>query len=260
MAKIQTIDKTKADFNDIMEVTQNAVMSRINCHGVGKITEFDKTAQTATIQLMQLKQFANEIYTPAPLTEVPLIIYGNEQSGITLPDPTGTICLVFFLDRNIDNFILTGEMYQPETSRMHDFSDCIAITTFKTLANPIENYDENALTLYHNRIVEEIAYTAIIKNYANSLLLQVLGDENISKVNIINNSLLLQTSNDENTSKFNIASKFNMQNSSYSLATLIQNLITAIKAIVVNTSTGALLQSSKDNLDEVAQDFQGLLE
>lgn len=240
MAKIQTVDKTKADFNDIMEVSQNAIMSRLNCHSVGKVIEFDKTTQTATIQLMQLKQFANEIYTPAPLTEVPLIIYGNEQSGITLPDPTGTICLIFFLDRNIDSFIQTGEMYQPDTSRMHDYTDCIAITTFKTLVNPIEDYDENALTLYHKRIIEEIAYTAIIKNYANSLLLQVSGNENISK--------------------FNIASKFNMQNSSYSLATLIQILIEKIEAIVVNTATGALSQSSIDDLEEVKEDFQGLLE
>jgi len=240
MANIQTIDKSKADFNDIMEVSQNAVMSRLNCHGVGRIIEFDKTTQTATIQMMQLKQFANEIYIPAPLTEVPLIIYGNEQSGITLPDPTGTICLIFFLDRNIDNFILTGEMYQPDTSRMHDYSDCIAITTFKTLVNPIEDYDENALTLYHNRIIEEIAYTAIIKNYANSLLLQVSGNDNVSK--------------------FNIASKFNMQNSSYSLLTLIENLIDTIKDLTVSTSTGAVMQQTKDDLDEVKEHFQGLLE
>lgn len=239
MAKIQTIDKSKTDFNDIMEVSQNAIMSRLNCHGIGKIVEFNKTTQTATIQLMQLKQFANEIYTPAPLTEVPLIIYGNEQSGITLPDPIGAICLILFLDRNIDNFILTGEMYKPDTSRMHDYSDCVAITTFKTLVNPIENYDENALTLYHNRIIEEIAYTAIFKNYANRLLLQVSSDENISKIEITD--------------------KINIQNSSQSLATLITTLIEKIEAMTVNITTGAVTQSSIDELEAVKEDFQELL-
>lgn len=240
MAHIKHIDKTTSDFLNVLDVEQNAIFSRINCHGIGKITEFDKNTQTASIQLMQVKQFENTYYTPSLLTEVPLIIYGTENAGLTLPDPVDTICLVFFMDRNIDAFIQTGEMYAPDTARMHDFTDCIALTTFKTLANPITDYDENAITLFYTRTIEEIAYTAIIKNYANHILLQVSDDDNVSKINI--------------------AKKFIIENSDYSLGNLIQDLITTIKSIVVSTSTGAVSQSSKDDLDEVAEKFNGLFE
>lgn len=239
MAKTKHIDKTTSDFLNVLDVEQNAILSRINCHGIGRIEQYDKETQTASIQLMQVKQFENSFYTPALLTDVPLIVYGVNDAYISLPDPVGTICLVFFMDRNIDAFIQTGEMYSPDTARMHDFTDCIAITTFKTLVNPITDYDDNAITLFYTRTIEEIAYTSIIKNYANSILLQVSGNDNISKINITD--------------------KFNIQNSSYSLATLIQELITKIEAIVVNTTTGALSQSSIDDLDEVAEKFEGLL-
>lgn len=239
MGKTKHIDKTTSDLLNVLDVEQNAILSRINCHGIGRIEEFDKTTQTASIQLMQIKQFENSYYTPALLTEVPLIIYGTNDAFITLPDPVGTICIVFFMDRNIDSFIQTGEMYTPDTSRMHDFTDCIALTTFKTLLNPITSYDDKAITLSYTRTIEEIAYTSIIKNLANGILLQVSGNDNTSKINITN--------------------KFNIQNSSYSLATLVQELITTIKGIIVNTTSGALMQASIDDLDEVADKFEGLL-
>lgn len=239
MAKTKHIDKTTSDFLNVLDVEQNAILSRINCHGIGRIEQYDKTTQTASIQLMQVKQFENSFYTPALLMEVPLIIYGVNNGYISLPDPVGTICLVLFMDRNIDAFIQTGEMYSPDTARMHDFTDCVAITTFKTLVNPITDYDDKAITLFYTRTIEEIAYTSIIKNCANSILLQVSGNDNVSKINITD--------------------KFNIQNSSYSLAALIQELITKIKDIVVNTTTGALSQSSIDDLDEVAEKFEGLL-
>lgn len=47
---------------------------------------------------------------------------------------------------------------------MHDFTDCIALTTFKTLANPLGDYDINAITMeYQNsniKIKDEISMNA----------------------------------------------------------------------------------------------------
>lgn len=164
MAKVEQGQKTPITLDRLLNLTENAIMSRLNCHNVGKIISFNATNQTATIELMQVKQFKNRSIIPSLLIDVPLFIYGAGNAHITLPDPTGSICLLLFLDRNIDSFLETGEQYEPETGRMHDFSDCIALTTFKTLANPISNYDLNAITLeYQNstiKVKDEISIDA----------------------------------------------------------------------------------------------------
>ena len=124
MAKIRELHRNQVNFNDVMEIAQDAIMSRLNCHNIGRIIEFDKDTQTCTVELMQIKQFSNQLITPAPITQVPLIMLGAGGAYITMPNPVGTICLLLFLDRNMDNFMETGEQYVPDTTRMHDFTSC----------------------------------------------------------------------------------------------------------------------------------------
>lgn len=155
MANIRKIQKSQIDFNSVMELSQDSIMSRLNCHNIGKILEFNPETQMCTVELMQIKQFNNQYLTPAPITQVPLFIYGANGGHITLPDPTGSICILLFMDRDISSFLETGEQYEPYTTAMHDFSDCIALTTFKTLANPITDYDTESITLsYFNSNVK----------------------------------------------------------------------------------------------------------
>ena len=240
MARLEQIPKSEPTFNDLMIMAQNNIMARTNCHNVGRIIEFDKTTQTCTVQIMQLKQFFDKTMAAAPITDVPLIIYGMGDGFITLPDPVGSICLLFFMDRNIDAFLETGELYEPDNTRLHDFSDCIAITTFSTLNNPIENYDDTAITIAYKKLEEDVLYNAVIKNFGNSLQFKV--------------------STEDNTTQINISDKVNIQNTSQNLASLIQELITKIEGITVNTTTGAVMQTSIDALDAVAQKFTELLQ
>ena len=265
MAKIKQVYKSQVNLNDIMQISQDAIMSRLNCHGVGKILEFNSTTQTCTVQIMQLKQFANDYIEPAPITDVPLILYGANNAFITLPDPVGTICLLFFMDRNIDSFLNTGEMYAPATTRTHDFSDCIAISTFTTLNNPIQSYDSNAISIIYDKVIEEIAYTAIIKNYANSIKLNVTDsisasslDCDITNVGGVSNGILkASVTNGVNTSVLKLDNLITIQNSAQNLGTLIQTLIQTIKAITITNN--AVSTASKNSLDVVATNFAALL-
>ena len=240
MARLENIPKSQPSFNDLMIMAQNNIMARTNCHNVGKIIEFDKETQTCTVQIMQLKQFYDKTFATAPITDVPLIFYGlNGDCHITLPNPVGSTCLLFFLDRNIDAFLETGEMYEPENTRMHDFSDCIAITTFSTLNNPIESYDDTSISIFYKKVVSDVLYSSYIKNYGNSIRMRVQAEGVDSQINI--------------------ASRIRIKNSSHNLITLIDNLITAIKNLQINTNNGKVTQDSKDALDAIADDFKELL-
>lgn len=238
MGKLAGIHKEEANLSEISQLLKDSVMSNLNCHNIGRIIEFDSTTQTCTVELMQIKQFNDQAFIPAPITQVPLIIYGSDNSYITLPNPVGSICLLLFLDRNIDNFLETGEQYMPETSRMHDFTDAVALTTFKTLANPIENYDDNAITMYYKTIINEVLYEAVIKNAGNAINLKMTNGDNYSQINI--------------------ASKIKIENNNQNLYTLIGNLITAINNITITNN--AVSSASKTALNNVKTQFGELLE
>lgn len=241
--KVREIKKAPINFYDAMDISQDAIMSRLNCHNIGKIIEYDSTTQTCTVQLMVQKQFYNQIITPAPITNVPLIIYGAGNAFITLPDPVGSTCLLMFLDRNSDKFFETGEMYVPETTRTHDFTDCVAITTFSTLNNPIQDYDNTAISIINKKVESDIlTRTCDIKNFGNKLNLDFIYylANNIGKTQI------------EIEDKIKIKREYNSAVTA-DLLTIINGFIDLIKTL---TTTGNSISAvSKTALDDYKSEF-----
>lgn len=258
MAQIRSTEKAQVDFNDVMAIAQDAIMSRLNCHNIGKILEFDSATQTCTVELMQIKQYNNNFYTPAPITQVPLIILSSGTGYITMPNPVGTICLLLFLDRNFDNFMETGEQYVPETARMHDFTDCVALTTFKTLANPLQNYDENAITLFNEEITEAIQSSSYIKVYGDSIQLKTSQTQNEitleEEITMNNEGINLSSSLG---GKISIDAQIGVSNAVQDLSLLMQAFITACENITI--TNGAVSQTSKDTFDALKTQFAALL-
>lgn len=215
-------------------------MSRLNCHNIGRIVSFNTENQTVDVELMILKQFKNRTIIPPLLTEVPLIMLGAGGGHITMPDPTGTICVLLFMDRNIDNFLETGEAYAPPTSRMHDFTDCVALTTFKTLVNPLTDYDEKAVTIMNEEIIEEIKNQSYIKVYGNSVQIKTMQGEATSAA-------------------INVTDKINIENNTQNLANLIQSFLAACESITT-VNGGALTPASKQLFTNLKTQFEELLQ
>ena len=242
--ELPQIKKSQIGLNEVLSIQKDSIMESLNCHNIGRIVKFYPETQTADIQIMILKQIQGETIIPSILNNVPLIIYGAGGGHITLPDPIGTICLLFFMDRNMDSFILTNEMYAPRNPRMHDFTDCIALTTFKTLANPLTEYDEKAITIMNEEIVEEIKKTGFIKVYGGSVLIKtnIEGEEPAG-------------------AQIEVSDKINIQNTVQSLAALIQAFITACENIttVADESGGGLSPESKQLFTDLKAKFEELL-
>ena len=220
MAVINQISKATPTQLEINQLLKTNIFSNLNCHNIGRILEFDPTTQLCTVELMQIKQFGEEAYTPAPITQVPLIMLGAGNAHITMPNPVGTTCLLLFLDRNMDNFMETCEQYMPDTARMHDFTDCVALTTFKTLVDPIQNYDEQAISLLNE--------DTSLKVYPDSVEVQTTG-------------------------------KIKLANTAQNLATLMRSFLTACENITVDTNSGALSPASKQAFTNLKTQFEELL-
>lgn len=257
MAGFSSISKGDINITELFSLVKTNVMANLNCHNIGKIIEFDPTTQLCTVELQQVKQFNGIDYNPVPIVDIPLIILGVGNAYITMPDPVGTICLLLFLDRNMDAFLETGETYTPETTRMHDFTDCVALTTFKTLANPIEEYDTEAITLLNKEVTELVKNNAYIKIYPDKIeqkVTQITTDEQGEETT-------LYSSIDITSELVDITSdKFSVHNTSQNLATLIQSFLTACENITVDTNTGLLTSASKQAFTDLKTQFEELLQ
>ena len=261
------MQKTQPDYLDNLRSTKSNILSKLFAHNVGRIVKFYPDTQTADVEVLHVFEYNGVKYPSTLLSKIPVHIYGCNEAQITLPNIENTICIILTFDRNISSFMKTGEAYEPETNRKHNITDSIALTTFFTLNNPIQNYDTTAITLIYSQTISEVLYTSYIKNYANKVEINV---NNTAKVTINPTKIELDTEEvdikatqdidlkSNNGGNININSKIKIANTAYSLGTIIASLITVIKGITITGS--AVSQTSKDALDTEAAKFVALLQ
>ena len=255
------LKRGQIDLTTAVELAKNKTMATINCHNIGRIQTFYPETQTADIEIMQVKSIYNEFYNLPLLVNVPVIIYGGNNNGITLGDLTGVYCLLIFMDRNISSFLETGEIYNPDTLRMHDFSDCIALTTFKNNTNAISNYENEAINIYNNSEQS----SSFVKTYVNNVEInstQTIEQEGEETTNTSNFSVNPTSVLIENTGggQIEVNGKINIENTTQNLATLMQDFLSACANITVDTNTGALTPTSQQAFNNLATQFGELLQ
>ena len=259
------MQKSQPDFLNTIESTKNNVSANLYTHNIGRIVTFYPATQTADVELMQVKEYNGQKYSNTVLCDIPVIVYGSKDAQITLPDLTNTICLILTFDRNVSAFMKTGESYEASTSRKHNITDSIALTTFFSLNNPVQNYDNNAITLIYTAIISEIQYTSYIKNKANEVEINV---NNSSTITITPTKATIETSTIENKAdtitlksdnggQINVASLLTLKNSTTDLATVLEGLIDVIKAIKISGTT--ISDTSKNALDAYKTTIGALL-
>jgi hypothetical protein len=239
------VSKTNPTLEYTLSVVQQAVMSNLNCNNIGRIVKFYPEMFTADVELMQQKQFYNTNYATPYLVDVPIIVIGGTNSGITMPDYEGCYCHLAFMDRNIDAWYETGEAYAPDDARMHDFSDAVALVGLHSLQNPVANYEQGVLNIWNG-------------TDTSNCKLQI--KENSFNVNVV--STPPEESEDEATavnSIFTIDDKFKIANASQDLLTLITNLLTACENIAVTPNTGVITPQSKQAFTDLKTTFAELL-
>lgn len=214
--------KENIDIKDIVNLTSESVQSIINCCKIGRIIDFNSSNWSVTVEILQVMTVNNNSFIPTILSEVPLLFYGVGGASITMPNVIGQNCLLLFCDRNIDNFLLTGQRYKPDNARKHSFADAVALLTVNSFVDTPPMYDESALT---------------VNNKDNF-------------IKIYNDSIELY------------AEKIKLYNSTTTLLTLINSLIDTIKGITTEgTSTAqAIDETSKQALEELKANFGELLQ
>ena len=122
-------DIVPADLNALFGHSKRSIMADINKVSIGKITSFNSAKQTAQIELVFMRVIGTELMRYPTLVDVPCIcLQGNGgDSRVTVPITAGDTALVLFCDRDIDNWFAGADLSAPNSERLHDLSDGIAI-------------------------------------------------------------------------------------------------------------------------------------
>ena len=87
-------------------------------------------------------------YTERPLLlQVPVVTLFGGGSFLSMPITAGDTCILFFNDRDMENFIMDGGVGIPNSNRTHDISDAIAIVGIRDFQHSIAAYLTNGIRL-----------------------------------------------------------------------------------------------------------------
>lgn len=209
-----------ASINDVLEQVKSNIFSTLNCHNIGRIIEYNAETNTATIETMVLRKFYNEILQPSLIMDVPILTFGTKNARITMPNPVGCYVVLLFMDKNIDNFLETGEQHLSPTDRTHSISDCVALLTIDSSVDEQPLYDDNALTLSNKGIIEDVEYQTFIKVKPNTV---------------------------------------SIENNKQNLSDLINSFLVACEEIETVTNSGVLTADSKKKFTDLKEQFKELL-
>ena len=142
--------------SDVIDATKRDVKTTINCVQIGIIQSFNPSKQTAKIRLClkkvnEIKPDGTRIIVEHPLlVDCPVMTNFGGSAFINLPIQAGDNCIVLFNDREIDNWLFDGGVQTPQTGRVHDLSDAIAIVGIRNYQNAISNFLTDGIRLWFN--------------------------------------------------------------------------------------------------------------
>lgn len=148
-------------FSDVLEGQKRQTQLSINCVKIGTIQEFSPETQRANIsvaykQVKDILEDGTKVYQDYPLLmDCPVITLFGGVDFLSMPIQVGDSCLVFFNDNEIDQWATNGTG-SPQTFRMHDLSDGIAIVGIRSLTNSIGRYLAEGIRLSHGEGNSEI--------------------------------------------------------------------------------------------------------
>ncbi len=164
------------DLKALLDLVKVDTMLSTNCHAIGTIQSFDETKQTAQVSINYKRITYGAPETEPVLTDYPLlldcpvVVVTGGTGGITFPIAVGDTCLVFFNDRDIDNWHTSGQVMPPASLRIHSFSDAIALVGIRSLKNPISGYSASKAVFFLGTTKISLGSKIKAQNAATDLL------------------------------------------------------------------------------------------
>lgn len=171
-----------------MNAIDNAI-DALNCVKIGIVEEYYPETRTAKVNLVN-KVFIKlnsdgiqetQLYPPI----YPKIMFiGTVDNGMDYKLQTGDEVLVFFCDREITSWWLTGETSQLNDFRTHHMSDCVAIAGLRS--QPLTTITNDNLNIYSkNGIINFEGNVVINGDVTINGNIEITGDATIGGISFL---------------------------------------------------------------------------
>ena len=136
---------------DVLDLIKREVLLQTNCHAIGKITSFNASNCTvsATIaynMVFQKRDPASGTYSQVmkpypPMVDLPVFMIGGGPVYFDQPFAAGDECMIMFNDRDLMNWYAGQPVGPTATTRLHSFSDGVALVGLHNSQRPPSNPD-----------------------------------------------------------------------------------------------------------------------
>lgn len=125
---------------DLLDILKKDIFLSLNCHHLATVqsVNFEDRTLSATINYQKTYFEKNPVtgenvpvLVDYPnLVDVPFLILGGGEAGVSFPIEQGDECLILFNDRDIDNWFAGATTGPVASSRFHSLSDGLALVGF----------------------------------------------------------------------------------------------------------------------------------
>lgn len=182
--------------NDLAEFINRRmrdVASSINCCLIGEVLAIQTSNQYPTVTVGVNFQKVVKGVLPIPgligglgdqvlnypnLVQVPLFILQGGGAALTMPVQArvtsggqitsyGDMCLILFCDRDIDTWFQTGQVTPPNSERVHNINDAIALVGIQSILKTISNWNPSIASL-SDKTGERLTQSGMMVAYGGS--------------------------------------------------------------------------------------------
>lgn len=146
----QNVVTSDMNLKNLLDLFKKDLMLNFNCHALATVQSFDSSNGTVKASINYKKTFmqrqGNGSYQPIQkdyplLVDCPVIMMQGGTAVLTFPITPGDSCMILFNDRDMDNWLYSGQVQEVASQRLHSFSDGVALVGLRSFNSPVEDYD-----------------------------------------------------------------------------------------------------------------------
>lgn len=170
------------NMQDVLQAFMREVLMTLNCHAIATVKEFDSAERKIRATINYSKTFIKQnddgtvssVQRSYPtLVDVPVVVLCGGNTSLTFPIQAGDYCLILFNDRDIDMWLSSAQVGPLNTSRLHSFSDGIAIVGLLPFPKALlksTTYDSNHAVLTGGAAAGTMAAVGVHKSNGKVLI------------------------------------------------------------------------------------------
>jgi len=147
------------DLAEFLSRRMDDISARINCLTMGTIISFNATNQTAVVSVNFQKvikgvnptdnigEVSDMVVNYPTLVNVPVAFMNGGGGYLTFPIIPGDSCILLFCDRDMDIWFATGQVTPPNSERLHDINDAVALIGIRNLQQSLSGYSTTKVQL-----------------------------------------------------------------------------------------------------------------